>query len=104
MSKPPSEIVVDPEWKFKVDTSDAEKPVLIQLDYQDRLGERATPAFLMAVILKHHIKAIKTETGTKPTEVAFQYFGDFTKKDRRRIKAFLEEACGKLNVGFRSIA
>ena len=95
------EIVVNFEWKFKVDTSDAEKPVLIQLEYQDLLGGRATPAFLMAVILKHHIK---TETGTKPTEVAFQCFGDFMKKDRRRIKFFLREACVNLNVRFRSIA
>ena len=104
MSKPPSEIVINPKWKFKIDTSDAEKPVLIEFDYEDSQDEIATPTFMMATILRQHIKAIKTETGLKATEVAFQYFGDFTKKDRRRIKAFLEEACGKLNIAFRSIA
>uniref|UniRef100_A0AC34FCY8 Uncharacterized protein n=1 Tax=Panagrolaimus sp. ES5 TaxID=591445 RepID=A0AC34FCY8_9BILA len=55
---------------FKI-TEDSENPVLIEFDNFDGTRKVATPVFLMALLLKQHIKMIKNETVEKPAKIGF---------------------------------
>uniref|UniRef100_A0AC34FEJ8 Uncharacterized protein n=1 Tax=Panagrolaimus sp. ES5 TaxID=591445 RepID=A0AC34FEJ8_9BILA len=97
MSMPSSAIKVNPKWNFKV-TEDAEHGVL--LDFASHDGDRraASPSFLMAIMLKEHIKVIKKESGTKPEVLGFSVLKGFNEEEKERIKQQIEESCRLLSV------
>uniref|UniRef100_A0AC35F947 Uncharacterized protein n=1 Tax=Panagrolaimus sp. PS1159 TaxID=55785 RepID=A0AC35F947_9BILA len=99
---PVNEMKNDGPWNFKF-TKDAENPVLIDFEKWDGSRGAASPAFLLAMLLKEHLKAIKDETGEKPNDL-FIFLLNFTNANQERIKENLEEA-GKLlkiNISLRS--
>uniref|UniRef100_A0A914Q474 Uncharacterized protein n=1 Tax=Panagrolaimus davidi TaxID=227884 RepID=A0A914Q474_9BILA len=93
MSRSPEEQIN--KWQFKV-TRDAKNPILIEFDCYGGIKKAATPAFLMGMLLKEHLKAIKYETGENPTEIGF-YFINQTETER--IKKQIKESCRLLKIG-----
>uniref|UniRef100_A0AC34FST2 Uncharacterized protein n=1 Tax=Panagrolaimus sp. ES5 TaxID=591445 RepID=A0AC34FST2_9BILA len=96
----------DFNWKFKI-TKDDENPILIEFDNFDGNKTAATPEFLMALFLKDHIKAIKHEIGTKPTEIGFVFFD---KKDKLKcddysmLKEGINKSCGLMKLDCKIIS
>uniref|UniRef100_A0AC34GZQ1 Uncharacterized protein n=1 Tax=Panagrolaimus sp. ES5 TaxID=591445 RepID=A0AC34GZQ1_9BILA len=98
MSMPPDDIKVDPKWKFNF-TKDEDHPVLLEFDTYENDRKHATPAFLMALFLNEHIRAIKKETGIKPTKLGFRLLDEFENAEaRKRVEAGLKEACGLIKI------
>uniref|UniRef100_A0AC34F464 Uncharacterized protein n=1 Tax=Panagrolaimus sp. ES5 TaxID=591445 RepID=A0AC34F464_9BILA len=73
MSQTPAELQQPKDWKFKI-TKDSEHPILLEFDNFDGTKMAASPAFLMAMLLKEHVKEIKKEIGQKPTKLCFCFF------------------------------
>uniref|UniRef100_A0A914QT19 Uncharacterized protein n=1 Tax=Panagrolaimus davidi TaxID=227884 RepID=A0A914QT19_9BILA len=96
---PNNKIEVDPSWGFTF-TENAENPLLIQFDNFDGNKKAASPAFLMAMLLKHHLKIIKSEIGEKPKELGFWFLDKFKAEEKERIKNGIKDACGLLKVSF----
>uniref|UniRef100_A0AC35GSD0 Uncharacterized protein n=1 Tax=Panagrolaimus sp. PS1159 TaxID=55785 RepID=A0AC35GSD0_9BILA len=80
-------------------TKNAENPVLLEFDTFDGTKKAASPAFLMALLLKQHLKAIKKETGEKPNGLGFCILADFHWEDIERVNNCLEDACNLLKLG-----
>uniref|UniRef100_A0AC34FCA9 Uncharacterized protein n=1 Tax=Panagrolaimus sp. ES5 TaxID=591445 RepID=A0AC34FCA9_9BILA len=97
MSMPVNNIIEDPKWKFKFTKND-ENPCLIEIISYDGSPSAATPAFLMAMLLKEHIRKMKEEVGEKPKEIGFHFFDTFDFAERKRIETKLQEACGLLKT------
>uniref|UniRef100_A0AC34G447 Uncharacterized protein n=1 Tax=Panagrolaimus sp. ES5 TaxID=591445 RepID=A0AC34G447_9BILA len=102
MAMPSDDAQIDKAWGFKI-TKDENNPVLIQIDYYNGEKKEATPAFLMALFLRQHLKAIKEESGgEKPKEIAFwipkQNFGD---EEYKRIQEGIANSCELLKLEFR---
>uniref|UniRef100_A0AC35GI59 Uncharacterized protein n=1 Tax=Panagrolaimus sp. PS1159 TaxID=55785 RepID=A0AC35GI59_9BILA len=91
MSMPPGEIDIDETWHFSI-KEDSENPVLIEFDNFDGEKSSASPAFLLAILLKQHLKAIKNEIGGKPKKIGFCFFKvDDSVKERLKneiVKSF----------------
>uniref|UniRef100_A0A914YB66 Uncharacterized protein n=1 Tax=Panagrolaimus superbus TaxID=310955 RepID=A0A914YB66_9BILA len=92
MSMPADKIEVDKNWKFAI-TKDSENPVLLEFDNFCAEKKFATPAFLMALLLKEHFKIIKEKVGEKPNEIAFCFFDQFNDCERKRVEEGLTESC-----------
>uniref|UniRef100_A0AC35EY27 Uncharacterized protein n=1 Tax=Panagrolaimus sp. PS1159 TaxID=55785 RepID=A0AC35EY27_9BILA len=97
MSQKPENIKICEFWGFTI-TKDDENPVLIEFDNFDGTKKVASPAFLVAFLLKEHIKAIKKETGKKPEKLGFWSFDEYNKEEKMRIQKGLEEACKLLKI------
>uniref|UniRef100_A0A914NYU1 Uncharacterized protein n=1 Tax=Panagrolaimus davidi TaxID=227884 RepID=A0A914NYU1_9BILA len=80
-------------------TKDDENPVLIEFDTFDGTKKAASPEFLMALLLKQHLKAIKKETGKKPNGLGFCILTDFDWEDIECINNCLEDACNLVKLG-----
>ena len=103
MSQPQNEIKVQRLWHFEITKND-ENPLLIEFDAYENVRKVATPAFLMAMILKQHKKAIRIETGIKPIKLGFFILESFfDKQQKNRIKTELEESCKLLNIECRFV-
>uniref|UniRef100_A0A914QQ48 Uncharacterized protein n=1 Tax=Panagrolaimus davidi TaxID=227884 RepID=A0A914QQ48_9BILA len=92
MSMPSNNIQTDTEWGFDI-TKDEDNPVLLEFDSHDGSKKAASPAFLMAILLKEHKKVIKNEIGKKPKEFGFCIFGDFNAESQKRVEKELKAAC-----------
>uniref|UniRef100_A0A914PW02 Uncharacterized protein n=1 Tax=Panagrolaimus davidi TaxID=227884 RepID=A0A914PW02_9BILA len=100
MSMPSTAITIDDTWKFTF-TEDDENPILLEFDTFEKSRKQASPAFLMALMLKEHIRAIKKETVKKPIKLGFRLLDEFENPEaRKRVEAGLEEACGMIKIGF----
>uniref|UniRef100_A0A914Z1N0 Uncharacterized protein n=1 Tax=Panagrolaimus superbus TaxID=310955 RepID=A0A914Z1N0_9BILA len=100
MSMPPEDIKIDPSWTFTI-IKDEENPVLLEFDNFDETKKAASPAFLMALILKGIRKLIKIETGKKPKELAFWIFNNdekYNETEIKRIEFELTESCNLLKI------
>uniref|UniRef100_A0A914YCR7 Uncharacterized protein n=1 Tax=Panagrolaimus superbus TaxID=310955 RepID=A0A914YCR7_9BILA len=98
MSMPSNDIKIDKSWGFKI-TKDSKNPVLLQFDNFDGKIKEASPAFLMALFLKQHFKAIQEKTGEKPKEIAFWILKvRFNEEENERIKEGLKKACQYLKI------
>uniref|UniRef100_A0AC34G7T3 Uncharacterized protein n=1 Tax=Panagrolaimus sp. ES5 TaxID=591445 RepID=A0AC34G7T3_9BILA len=99
MSTSPSELATTLHPFGYTISSDPENPVLILID--NHLGEKkaATPTFLMAMLLKQHLKELKKKTGTTPNEIGFCLFDDFENNDeaKKRLENGLKDSCQMLN-------
>uniref|UniRef100_A0AC35GZI1 Uncharacterized protein n=1 Tax=Panagrolaimus sp. PS1159 TaxID=55785 RepID=A0AC35GZI1_9BILA len=95
MSTPASKLsTLNPTLGYTI-SSDSEHPVLIH--FKNYCGEKkaATPAFLMAMLLKEHLKELKGIFGEKPTEIGFCIFDDFDgdSEAKNRVENGLKESC-----------
>uniref|UniRef100_A0A914YU04 Uncharacterized protein n=1 Tax=Panagrolaimus superbus TaxID=310955 RepID=A0A914YU04_9BILA len=98
MSMPSNDIKHDGPWNFKF-TKDAENPVLIEFDKADGSRGKASPAFLMAMLIKDHLRAIKDEIGEKPLEIGFCLLDDCYKMEQRsRIVEQFNVACKLIKI------
>uniref|UniRef100_A0A914R1H0 Uncharacterized protein n=1 Tax=Panagrolaimus davidi TaxID=227884 RepID=A0A914R1H0_9BILA len=98
MSMPSNNIQVCKHWSFTI-TKDAENPVLLKFDHFGGIKKSASPAFLMAMFLRQHLKMIEKEIGKKPTKIALWIFPDeFDEQKMVRIKEGLKEACEMLKI------
>uniref|UniRef100_A0AC34GSL7 Uncharacterized protein n=1 Tax=Panagrolaimus sp. ES5 TaxID=591445 RepID=A0AC34GSL7_9BILA len=100
MSMPSDDIKIDKTWGFTI-TKDENNPVLLQFDNYDGAKSVASPAFLMALILRQQMKAIKAETNEKAKELAFwiakQSFDD---EEYKRIQEGIAKSCELLKLEF----
>jgi ABC-type multidrug transport system ATPase subunit len=97
ISMPADNIQVNEEWKFTF-TKDNDHLVLIEFDSFDGTKKAASPTFLMAMLLKEHIKIIKNETVDKPDSLGFCVLNEFTEAEKRRVEEGLKEACKLLKI------
>uniref|UniRef100_A0AC34F3T5 Uncharacterized protein n=1 Tax=Panagrolaimus sp. ES5 TaxID=591445 RepID=A0AC34F3T5_9BILA len=84
-------------------TKDSENPILLEFDTFVGIKKMATPTFLMALMLKEHLKVIKAETGEKPKSLGFYLFDKFDPDAKERIEKSLEESCKLLKIGFEMV-
>uniref|UniRef100_A0AC34FNU5 Uncharacterized protein n=1 Tax=Panagrolaimus sp. ES5 TaxID=591445 RepID=A0AC34FNU5_9BILA len=61
----PNNIDTNSDWKFTF-TKDSENPVLLEFDTFDGTKKAASPQFLLAMLIKQHVKAITAKTAEKP--------------------------------------
>uniref|UniRef100_A0AC34F0K0 Uncharacterized protein n=1 Tax=Panagrolaimus sp. ES5 TaxID=591445 RepID=A0AC34F0K0_9BILA len=88
------------KWGFEI-TEDDENPVLLKFETFDKIHNAASPAFLMALILKKHKKIIRKETGEKPTKLGLCVFENYKDSERKkRVETGLQESCELLKIGF----
>uniref|UniRef100_A0A914XUA1 Uncharacterized protein n=1 Tax=Panagrolaimus superbus TaxID=310955 RepID=A0A914XUA1_9BILA len=97
MAMPKDEIEESVLWKFSI-VKDSGNPVLIEFDNFDGTRKAASPAFLMALLLKEHLKAIKNEIGEKPKKLGFWFLNRHSDAENERIKAGVDEACKLLKI------
>uniref|UniRef100_A0A914YP28 Uncharacterized protein n=1 Tax=Panagrolaimus superbus TaxID=310955 RepID=A0A914YP28_9BILA len=97
MTVAPENIEVLKNYQFKI-IKNTENPVLLEFDNFDGTQKAASPAFLMALLLKQHLKAIKNETGKKPKEIAFSTFAQLNVDEIKRVKKQLNESCEMLKI------
>ena len=57
----------------------------------------ATPPFLMALILKEHIKCIKSETSQRHDEIGICLLDELNESHETCLKENIREACKLLN-------
>uniref|UniRef100_A0AC34F7B0 Uncharacterized protein n=1 Tax=Panagrolaimus sp. ES5 TaxID=591445 RepID=A0AC34F7B0_9BILA len=97
MSMPADNVKVKAAWGFGISKNE-KYPILI--GFNDFNGNRnaASPAFLMALLLKEHLKAIQTETGEYPKEIAFYLFNRYNEEEESRIKQQLKKSCQILKL------
>uniref|UniRef100_A0A914Z8W5 Uncharacterized protein n=1 Tax=Panagrolaimus superbus TaxID=310955 RepID=A0A914Z8W5_9BILA len=79
-------------------TQNAENPLLIEFNKDDGSIGAASPAFLMAMLIKKHLSAIRDEIGEKPDSIAIYIFNDYEVEERRRVEEQLQEACKMLKI------
>uniref|UniRef100_A0AC35FWI7 Uncharacterized protein n=1 Tax=Panagrolaimus sp. PS1159 TaxID=55785 RepID=A0AC35FWI7_9BILA len=97
MSMSPDNIEIDEKWKFTL-TKDSDNPVLLEFDTFEGTTKLSTPAFLMAMIIRQHLKAIKIEIGEKPNEIGICNFDNFNEHERIRVENQLKESCKMLKI------
>uniref|UniRef100_A0AC34F6D0 Uncharacterized protein n=1 Tax=Panagrolaimus sp. ES5 TaxID=591445 RepID=A0AC34F6D0_9BILA len=95
MAMPDNNIKVDEKWKF-IFTKDADHPVLLEFKTFDGTKKQASPAFLMAILLRKQFEAIKKEFREKPKQVGFCFFDKFDEDERKRVGEKLQEFCQRL--------
>ena len=96
---PADAIELDSDWGFKVSKNEEEQTCL-QFKTHDGTEKRSTPTFLMALLIKEHLKAIKAAGGAIPTKLGFHLFEDFDREAETRIESQLMEACKSFNIEF----
>uniref|UniRef100_A0AC34GR51 Uncharacterized protein n=1 Tax=Panagrolaimus sp. ES5 TaxID=591445 RepID=A0AC34GR51_9BILA len=99
MSLPPDNIKREHHWGFQI-VKDSENPVLIEFETHQGYAQAASPAFLMKMMLREHMKAIKADIGEKPPKLGFCLLDDFDGEAKKRVEVGLEEACKLLKVEF----
>uniref|UniRef100_A0A914QQ95 Uncharacterized protein n=1 Tax=Panagrolaimus davidi TaxID=227884 RepID=A0A914QQ95_9BILA len=82
-------------------TKDEKNPVLLEFESFDGTKKTASPEFLMAMILKEHLKVIEKEMGKKPTKLGFCIFNVFTEKEDNYIRNGIEKACDLMKINDR---
>uniref|UniRef100_A0AC34FEA0 Uncharacterized protein n=1 Tax=Panagrolaimus sp. ES5 TaxID=591445 RepID=A0AC34FEA0_9BILA len=97
MTVAPENIDTIKNYQFKI-TKDDENPVLLEFDSFDGTRKAASPAFLFAMLLKQHLKAIKNETGKKVKEIALSTFAELDDEELKRVQTQLMEACEMLKI------
>ena len=102
MSMSADKIITDKAWKFCI-TKEKNYPVLMEVAGPNKKRIKQTPAFMMAILLKEHVKAIEKETGIKPTKLGFCILCKYDKVAKKRIEQQLKEACDLLNVQFQHV-
>uniref|UniRef100_A0A914QWM9 Uncharacterized protein n=1 Tax=Panagrolaimus davidi TaxID=227884 RepID=A0A914QWM9_9BILA len=98
LSIPPNELLAykgASHWGFTV-TKDIDNPILLEFDDYNAPKTAATPILLMAMLLKQHIKAITTKTGTKPKQLAYCYFN--LNEDKNLVNDSIGEALKLLKI------
>ena len=96
---PPENIVEEKHWGFKI-TKDDQNPVLIDFNHSGGARKAATPAFLVAMHLRQHLKAIENEIGEKPKKLAFWIFKVYDEDGMERIHKGIGEACDLLKIEY----
>lgn len=79
-------------------TKDSENPILLEFDTFDGSKKLSTPAFLMALLLKQHLKIIKNEINEKPKELCFYFPLEAKIENRKRIQKQIKESCELLKI------
>uniref|UniRef100_A0A914YVM7 Uncharacterized protein n=1 Tax=Panagrolaimus superbus TaxID=310955 RepID=A0A914YVM7_9BILA len=102
MSLSPDNIKHEHHWGFQI-VKDSENPVLIEFETHEGYAQAASPAFLMKMLLREHMKAIKIDVGEKPTKLGFCLLDDFTVEAKKRVENGLEAACKLLKIEFMMI-
>uniref|UniRef100_A0AC35FP35 Uncharacterized protein n=1 Tax=Panagrolaimus sp. PS1159 TaxID=55785 RepID=A0AC35FP35_9BILA len=98
MSVPCENIIVDEKWNFEI-TSNDENPVLLAFKNFDGTFIAASPALIMAIIIKQFLKIIKKEIGVKVENIGILHFDKFDdEKKKKRIQSQLQEACSLLKL------
>uniref|UniRef100_A0A914Q8L7 Uncharacterized protein n=1 Tax=Panagrolaimus davidi TaxID=227884 RepID=A0A914Q8L7_9BILA len=97
MSMSPDNIEIDEKWKFTL-TKDSNNPILLEFDTFEETTKLSPPAFLMAMLIRQHLKAIKTEIGEKPSEIGICIFDNFNENERIRVENQLKESCEMLKI------
>uniref|UniRef100_A0A914QP05 Uncharacterized protein n=1 Tax=Panagrolaimus davidi TaxID=227884 RepID=A0A914QP05_9BILA len=97
LSMSPDNIKIDEKWKFTI-TKDSNNPILLEFDTFEGTTKLSTPAFLMAMIIRQHLKAIKTVIGEKPTEIGICILDDFNENKKIRVENQLKESCEMLKI------
>uniref|UniRef100_A0AC34F0W0 Uncharacterized protein n=1 Tax=Panagrolaimus sp. ES5 TaxID=591445 RepID=A0AC34F0W0_9BILA len=97
MSMPSDDIKTGEYWRFKI-IKDEKNPVLLEFDTFDGTQKAASPAFLMAMLLRQHLKAIEAKTGKKPNELGFCFFDKFEEAEEKRIENQIKESCALLKI------
>uniref|UniRef100_A0A914QWU8 Uncharacterized protein n=1 Tax=Panagrolaimus davidi TaxID=227884 RepID=A0A914QWU8_9BILA len=92
MPKSPENVPECAFHDFKI-TKDEENPVLLEFDNFDGTRKHASPEFLMALLLRQHLKAIKKEIGKKSKKIAFATFDELSDEEWNRVNMKLTEAC-----------
>uniref|UniRef100_A0A914QUW4 Uncharacterized protein n=1 Tax=Panagrolaimus davidi TaxID=227884 RepID=A0A914QUW4_9BILA len=97
MSTSPSDLSSHHPYGYKI-SSDSEHPILILIE--NHLGEKkaASPSFLMAMLLKKHLKELRKKTGKAPNKIGFCLFDDFKNnaEGKKRLENGLKESCQML--------
>uniref|UniRef100_A0AC34F9P9 Uncharacterized protein n=1 Tax=Panagrolaimus sp. ES5 TaxID=591445 RepID=A0AC34F9P9_9BILA len=99
MSMPPNDIKTDQCWGFKF-TKDCNNPVLLQFNNFDGKIKEASPAFLMALFLRQHLKAIQAKNdGEKPKEIAIWIKKlKFNAEEYQRVQEGISKSCELLQI------
>uniref|UniRef100_A0A914PTG3 Uncharacterized protein n=1 Tax=Panagrolaimus davidi TaxID=227884 RepID=A0A914PTG3_9BILA len=97
MSMPINEVLAIKTLDFSI-TKDSENPVIFEFDNFDGTKKFSTPAFLMALLLKQHIKVIKNEMNEKPKMLCFCFPSESIVENRKRIEKYIEESCKLLKI------
>uniref|UniRef100_A0A914PBW4 Uncharacterized protein n=1 Tax=Panagrolaimus davidi TaxID=227884 RepID=A0A914PBW4_9BILA len=97
MSKSPESVPECAFHDFKI-IKDEEYPVLLEFDNFGETRKHATPEFLMALLLRQHLKAIKKEIGMKSKKIAFTTFDEFSDEEWNRVNMKLTEACEMVKI------
>uniref|UniRef100_A0A914P2G5 Uncharacterized protein n=1 Tax=Panagrolaimus davidi TaxID=227884 RepID=A0A914P2G5_9BILA len=100
MSMNPSNIKINKAWPFKVAKNNKDE-IMLEFYSHGEILKAASPAFLMALILREQIKVIKNENGKeKPAKIGFCILdGKYENDEIERIKNGLKKACELLEVG-----
>uniref|UniRef100_A0AC35GDV8 Uncharacterized protein n=1 Tax=Panagrolaimus sp. PS1159 TaxID=55785 RepID=A0AC35GDV8_9BILA len=97
MSMPIKEVLAIKSTNFSI-TKDSENPIIFEFDNFDGTKKLSTPAFLMALLLKQHIKVIKNEMNEKPKKLCFYFPMESNVENRKRIEKYIEESCKLLKI------
>uniref|UniRef100_A0AC34FSR3 Uncharacterized protein n=1 Tax=Panagrolaimus sp. ES5 TaxID=591445 RepID=A0AC34FSR3_9BILA len=84
-------------------TSDSENPILFKYTNFDGSKKTATPAKIMSLLLKEHLKVIENESGEFPRAIAFSLLDDYDEDkggsdEKNRIKKELKKSCDLINL------
>uniref|UniRef100_A0A914P4K9 Uncharacterized protein n=1 Tax=Panagrolaimus davidi TaxID=227884 RepID=A0A914P4K9_9BILA len=102
MSMEPDKLTLEEKNKFRI-TSNENNPVLIKFKNFDGESTIASPALLMAMIIKRHIKCIKGEMEKNPNEIGFCILEEFSKEERNRVEEGIKESCKMLEEKYMKI-
>uniref|UniRef100_A0A914QRF1 Uncharacterized protein n=1 Tax=Panagrolaimus davidi TaxID=227884 RepID=A0A914QRF1_9BILA len=98
MSMSPENIIPDKKWGFTI-IKNAENQILLKFVNFDGRKKRSTPAFLMALLLRKHLKVIERKIGEKPTQTAFWIMKQkYSEEEIQRIKEGLKKSCKFLKI------
>uniref|UniRef100_A0A914PZ05 Uncharacterized protein n=1 Tax=Panagrolaimus davidi TaxID=227884 RepID=A0A914PZ05_9BILA len=89
-----------PYWQFSI-TKDEENPILIEFDNFDGSRKHATPQFLIALLIKDHLKVIKEEIGEKPAEIGVVFVDKYKNEkyfNHSLLLGRIEESCNLLKI------
>uniref|UniRef100_A0AC35GTC1 Uncharacterized protein n=1 Tax=Panagrolaimus sp. PS1159 TaxID=55785 RepID=A0AC35GTC1_9BILA len=100
MQMPPDNIITNKNWGFEVKIKN--NSIVLEFDRFDGTRNQASPAHLIALLLKKHLKAIEKENGTKVGKIGFYLFDNFKAEATERVKLQLTEAAtlAKINCCF----
>uniref|UniRef100_A0A914Z2C9 Uncharacterized protein n=1 Tax=Panagrolaimus superbus TaxID=310955 RepID=A0A914Z2C9_9BILA len=97
MSTPPTQLSSLESFGYTI-FSDENHPVLMIVENFAEENKGASPAFLMALLLREHLKELKMKFGKKPNKIGFCLFDDFeTGEAKKRVENGLKESCKMLN-------